>query len=64
MAIWKLEPTLKKSLIERSYYHKDGMTLMVETGWRWGEFTVETEDDNPPNISEGDEYQNNKNNRI
>jgi hypothetical protein len=53
MALWKLEPTWKKSIIERMYYTKDGNTVMVETGWRWGEFTVETEDDNEPVIEAG-----------
>jgi hypothetical protein len=53
MALWKIEPTWKKSLAERMYYHKDDKTIMVETGWRWGEFTCETEDDNPPVIEEG-----------
>ena len=53
MATWKVEPTWKKSVIERNYLTKDGNTVMVETGWRWGEFTVETEDDNPPDIEAG-----------
>ena len=26
---------------------------MVETGWRWGEFIVHTDDDNPPDIESG-----------
>jgi hypothetical protein len=53
MATWKVEPVWKKSVIERNYLTKDGNTVMVETGWRWGEFTVETEDDNPPDIEAG-----------
>ncbi len=53
MATWKVEPTWKKSVIERNYLTKDGNTVMVETRWRWGEFTVETEDDNPPDIEAG-----------
>ena len=53
MAVWSIKPTWKKSLIERMYYVKDGNTVMIETGWRWGEFTCETEDDNPPNIEAG-----------
>jgi len=53
MAVWKLVPTWKKSLIERMYYTKDGNTVIVETGWRWGEFTVDTDDDNPPEIEAG-----------
>ena len=55
MATWKIQPTWKKSLIERSFYDKDGKTIIVETGWRWGEFTCETEDDNPPEIEAGDD---------
>jgi len=55
MALWSIKPTWKKSLIERNFYHKDGNTVVIETGWRWGEFTCETEDDNPPNISSGDD---------
>ena len=55
MARWKIEPSWKKSLIERMYYHKGDNTIMVETGWRWGSFECETEDDNVPVISAGDD---------
>lgn len=53
MAEWSVKPTWKKSIIERNYLTKDGNTVMIETGWRWGEFTVYTDDDNPPNIEAG-----------
>ena len=53
MATWSVKPAWKKSIIERNYLVKDGNTVMIETGWRWGEFTVETEDDNPPDIEAG-----------
>jgi hypothetical protein len=53
MAEWSVKPQWKKSIIERNYYHKDGATITAETGWRWGEFTVYTEDDNPPDIESG-----------
>ena len=53
MARWKIEPTWKKSLIERQHFTKDDKTIIIETGWRWGEFTCETEDDTPPVIEEG-----------
>ena len=53
MAEWSVKPQWKKSIIERSYYHKDGATVIAETGWRWGEFTVYTDDDNPPDIESG-----------
>jgi hypothetical protein len=53
MATWKLEPTWKKSLREVMYFYKDDKCITVETGWRWGEFTCETEGDEPPVIKEG-----------
>ena len=53
MATWSVKPQWKKSIIERNYLTKGDNRVMVETGWRWGEFTVETEDDNPPDIEAG-----------
>ena len=53
MAVWKLEPSFKKSLYERTYVRKGDNVLMVETGWRWGEFHVYTDDDTPPVLEEG-----------
>ena len=53
MAVWSVKPTWKKSIIERQRMVKDDNVLIVETGWRWGEFTVETDDDNPPNLESG-----------
>jgi hypothetical protein len=53
MARWKITPTWKKSVIERQYWHKDHQTITHEIGWRWGEFFIETEDDNPPPLEAG-----------
>ena len=53
MATWSVKPEWKKSIIEKQYWSKDGNTFVYETGWRWGEFHVETEDDNPPVLEEG-----------
>ena len=53
MAEWNVQPTWKKSVIERNYMHKGDDTIMVETGWRWGEFIIYTDDDNPPKIESG-----------
>ena len=58
MALWSIKPTWKKSLIERSHYHKGDKTIVIETGWRWGEFTCETDDDNPPEIVDGTDLYN------
>jgi hypothetical protein len=53
MATWSVKPIWKKSIIERQRIKKDDNILVVETGWRWGEFTVYTDDDNPPEIEAG-----------
>jgi hypothetical protein len=53
MANWSVKPAFKKSIIERNYLYKGDDIVCAETGWRWGEFTVETEDDNPPDIESG-----------
>ena len=53
MADWNVQPSWKKSVIERQHMRKDGNEIIIETGWRWGEFIVTTEDDNPPQIESG-----------
>ena len=53
MAQWSVKPEWKKSIIERQHMTKDGQEIIIETGWRWGEFIVYTDDDNPPNIEAG-----------
>jgi len=53
MATWQIEPSWKKSLAERMHFVKDGKRIVIETGWRWGTFICETEDDTPPVIEEG-----------
>lgn len=53
MATWSVKPNWKKSILERIYFEKDDNRLMVETGWRWGEFLVYTDDDAPPNLESG-----------
>ena len=58
MALWSIKPTWKKSIIERCYFYKDNNTFMVETGWRWGEFTCETEGDSEPDITSGTDLYN------
>jgi hypothetical protein len=53
MTTWSVKPEWKKSIIERNYLAKGDNRLMVETGWRWGEFHVYTEDDTPPKLESG-----------
>jgi len=51
MATWKLSPQNKKSAVERMFFYNDGKTIVVEQGWRWGTFMVES-DEQPLNNSE------------
>jgi hypothetical protein len=53
MATWKVTPNWKKSVIELQYWRKDDQEFVYETGWRWGEFIVFTDGDEPPNLEEG-----------
>ena len=53
MVSWIVKPIWKKSIIERNYLQKGDDRIMFETGWRWGEFRVYTEDENPPVLEPG-----------
>ena len=55
MAVWSVKPEWKKSIIERQIWTKEGVAgyIGIETGWRWGEFHVTTEDDTPPDLVAG-----------
>lgn len=48
MAIWQVSTNEKKSVEEHEFWTKDGLTIKRITGFRWGTFTIETSDDNPP----------------
>ena len=48
MAWWKVSTIEKKSCEEREIWTKDGKTVTRINGFRWGTFSVETTDDNPP----------------
>lgn len=52
MALWKIEPTSKKSIVDRIHWTKGDKTIIHEIGWRWGEFVVKTFEDDPPKIDE------------
>jgi hypothetical protein len=48
MATWTVSTTEKKSCLEREIWSRDGKTIVRVNGFRWGTFTVETTDDDPP----------------
>lgn len=53
MAVWKVTPTWKKSIVERNYWTKGNDEVTHEIGWRWGEFFFES-DDEPSDLKDGD----------
>ena len=53
MATWKVTPLWKKSIIEYNHMTKDDNEIIIETGWRGGEFRVYTDDDTPPVLEPG-----------
>ncbi len=48
MAEWTVSTKEKKSVEEHEIWVKDGSTLTVKTGFRWGSWKVTTEDDRQP----------------
>ena len=48
MAWWTVSTLDKKSCEEREIWKKDEQTIIRVNGFRWGTFSVETTDDNPP----------------
>lgn len=44
MATWKLSPQYKKSAVEKMFFLKDGKVITMEQGWRWGTFSVESDE--------------------
>jgi len=48
MTIWKVATAHKKMCEEREIWTKDDKTIIRINGFRWGTFTVETNNDEPP----------------
>ena len=50
MAFWKVSTLQKKSCEEREIWSKGNKSIIRINGFRWGTFTLETTDDNPPDV--------------
>ena len=50
MALWSVSTLEKKNCEEREHWHheENGWDVVRINGFRWGKFTVETTDDEPP----------------
>lgn len=57
MTIIKIEPSYKKSTIEIEFFKNDDNTwIHVETGWRWGTFYADVDDEELKSIQDHNEY--------
>ena len=50
MAQWKVSTREKKSVEEHEMWEKDGQTIVRVSGFRWGTWTVTTDNDEPPDF--------------
>lgn len=44
MATWKLSPQYKKSAVEKMFFRKDDKCIVMEQGFRWATFSVESDE--------------------
>lgn len=44
MATWNLSPQYKKSAVEKMFFYKEGKIITIEQGFRWANFTVESDE--------------------
>lgn len=44
MATWKIQNYHKKSAVERQFWTKDGITVTKDEGYRWGEWTCDSDE--------------------
>jgi hypothetical protein len=54
MAFWTVSTQEKKSVEEHELWQKGDQVIRVVNGFRWGTFSVETTDDNPPELDQTD----------
>lgn len=44
MTTWRLSPQYKKSAVEKMFFFNDGKIIIIEQGFRWANFTVESDE--------------------
>jgi hypothetical protein len=54
MTTWTVSTTEKKCVEEHELWQKDDMVIRRISGFRWGTWTVETEDDDTPELDQTD----------
>lgn len=54
MTWWTVSTEHKKSVFEHELWQKDDWVIRRITGYRWGTYLIETDDDNPPVLDQTD----------
>lgn len=57
MATWKLSTIYKKNAVEKQFWSKDGIVIIREEGYRWGEFYCESDERPDIDLKNDDGYE-------
>jgi hypothetical protein len=57
MAVWRLSTHYKKSAVEKQLWYKDGVTISLEQGYRWGTFYCESDEMPDVDLANPDGYE-------
>jgi hypothetical protein len=57
MATWELSALWKKSAIEKQFWFKDGQVAIRTEGYRWGTFTIESDEMPDIDLAGNDEFE-------
>lgn len=56
MTIWRIRNYHKKNAVERQFWTKDGVTIVRDEGFRWGEWTCESDQRPDIDLDNADGY--------
>ncbi len=57
MTIWRIRNYHKKNAVERQFWTKDGVEIIRDDGFRWGEWTCESEERPDIDLANPDGYE-------
>lgn len=57
MAIWRIRNYHKKNAVERQFWTRDGVEIIRDEGFRWGEWTCESDERPDIDLANPDGYE-------
>jgi len=57
MATWKIRNYHKKNAVERQFWTRDGVQIIRDEGYRWGEWTCESDERPDIDLGNADGYE-------